>query len=449
MSDFNKRWDNFAVYLPALQKNYATCAVKEVGRGKNKRALPEDISYKSLDFLNPSNDLWHYKYALYSVGQFNVGELEADMVTNRDTKKTIILGDSGGYQIGKGTLNGLSALKKAKTANDACEIWRNSDKIKKWIVNWLETHSDYAMTIDMPLWAKSEANKKTPFHKCSIQQLIDLSVENLEFIKKNKRNNTKWLNVIQGDNEKDMKLWWDAVKGYKFSGWALAGGTGWRGGSGAVIKQVLMMRDEGAFEKGLDWIHVLGVSQTKWAVILSAIQRGLRKNTNPKIRISFDSASPNQLGGRYESVAVYPKFTRDEGSWSIGIAKSPQAKIYCDSTREFQFPFQSPMGDKLKLHHLNVKNSPMSHNRYDDVSHHLITHHNIWVYVRAMLEANELAVLDKTEAEQFVPKNLLKCLYLIEELFDMGKGKWQTKWKDNQALFKAVDAMSKEEVIVV
>lgn len=46
----------------------------------------------------------------------------------------------------------------------------------------------------------------------------------------------------------------------------MAGDTGWRGGAGAVIKQVLIMRDEGAFESGLDWVHFLGVSQPKWAV---------------------------------------------------------------------------------------------------------------------------------------------------------------------------------------
>ena len=95
------------------------------------------------------------------------------------------MGDSGGFQIGKGTLAGFTALNKLKTADEVCDAWRNATELKKWIVNWLETHSDYAMTLYMPLWAQLEQNKRTPFHKCSTQQLIDLTVENLEFIKKN------------------------------------------------------------------------------------------------------------------------------------------------------------------------------------------------------------------------------------------------------------------------
>ena len=244
-----------------------------------------------------------------------------------------------------------------------------------------------------------------------------------------------------------MKLWWDAVKGYRFSGWALAGNVGWRGGTEAVLNQVLMMRDEGAFEKGLDWLHVLGVSQLKWAVILTAIQRGLRASTNPNLRVSFDSASPNILAGKFEQVAKYPKFTSKEDSWVVSAVRVPNAKVYVDSGDKYPFPFQSPIGDKLKLSHINVKNKRFSNVRFDEVSQTLLTHHNTYVYVRAMLEANELAFLDKADAQQFVPQNLLNCLHLIEEL--LSSKKWKTKLTANKKLFDAVDKMSKDEVFVV
>ena len=444
MEDFNKRWDGFAVYLPSIQKNYAKAVIKSDDKS---RTMPNNVTMRSLNFLNPKNKLWHYKYALYSAGQFRIGETQSDMVTLRNPKETVILGDSGGFQIGKGTLAGFATLNKLKTADEVCEAWRDASQLKKWIVNWLETHSDYAMTLDMPLWAQLPQNKNTPFHKCSTQQLIDLTVENLEFITKNKRGNTKWLNVIQGTNSVDMKLWWDAVKGYKFGGWALAGDTGWRGGSMAVVNQVLMMRDEGAFKEGLDWLHVLGVSQTKWAVILSAIQRGLRKSTNPNLRVSFDSASPNILAGKFEQIAVYPKFTKKEDSWVVSAVRCPSAKIYVGSKDKFAFPFPSPLGDRLALSHLNVKYDKYSNVRFDEATQMFLTHHNTWIYVRSMLEANELAFLDKADAEQFVPKNLLACIQLIEEL--MCSKSWKTKISNNKKLFDAVDKMSKDEVIIV
>ena len=125
-----------------------------------------------------------------------------------------------------------------------------------------------------------------------------------------------------------MKLWWDAVKKFRFGGWALAGDTGWRGGVGAVVKQVMMMRDEGAFEVGQDWMHVLGVSQSKWAVLLTAIQRGIRAKCNSNFRVSFDSASANILAGKFQQVAIYPTYTNKADSWSIGAVRCPNDKVY-------------------------------------------------------------------------------------------------------------------------
>jgi hypothetical protein len=52
----------------------------------------------------------------------------------------------------------------------------------------------------------------------------------------------------------------------------------------------------------------------------------------------------------------------------------------------------------------------------------------------------------KADAEQFVPKNLLACLHLIEEL--MCTKNWKARITSNKRLFDAVDNMSKEEVLV-
>lgn len=436
--DLTPRWDNFAVYLPAIQKSYAKATYKNADKN---RVMPHGITAKDLNFLSPKSKLWHYGYGLYSAGQFKIGEQQADIVTNRADGITI-LGDSGGYQIGKGTLQGFTALKGLKKVDDICDAWTNAVELKAWIVNWLETHSNYAMTIDMPLWAKDAANKNTPFHKCSTEQLIQLTVENLKFIQKNKRGNTKWLNVIQGTTDDDMKQWWDAVKEYKFGGWALAGNTSWRGGVGAVIKQVLTMRDEDAFEVGQDWLHVLGVSQAKWAVMLTAIQRGIRAKCNPNFRVSYDSASASRLAGERQQVAIYPTFTNKADSWGIRAVACPNDQIYVSDNPSYAFPFPSPLGDVLKLHHINVHYEKYSAKRFDEISHHLLTNHNTWVYVRALLEANELAYLDKHDAQQFVPPKLLDCIYLIEEL--MSGGAWKNKVKKYASLFEAVDKMKND-----
>ena len=434
-NEFNERCEQYALYLPSLQKAFAKGAYSSTPKN---RAMPKDVTLKQLDFLNPKNKLWHYKYALYSVGQFKVGEQQTDIVTNRN-KDTIILGDSGGFQIGKGTLAGYTALKNVKSADEVCRIWSNDTTIKSWIVNWLETHSDYAMTLDMPLWAQLPSNKASPFHKCSTKQLIDLSIQNLEFINVHKRGNTKWLNVIQGTNEKDTIEWWKAVNKYRFNGWALAGGVGWRGGAKAILEQICIMREEGAFEKGLDWIHVLGVSQPKWAVILTAIQNVLRLECNENLRISYDSASPNIQSGKFQSVAVMPNYTNKADTWGIRAVVCPNDKVYVGDKNQFQFPFASALGDKMYLNHLNVTYDAYSNVHFDEISYHLLTHHNTWIYVNAMLKANQLAFLDRHDAMHFVPIQLLDCLDAVRDV--LTSDNWRKKLVKNEALFESIKSL--------
>lgn len=439
MNDLTPRWDKFAVYLPAMQYHYASAV--DNNKLLKGRDFPKDIKLTDLDFLNPKSKLWHYGYALYSAGQFTDARPKACAVSNRDRERTTVLGDSGGFQIGKGTLRGTEHLKKAKTSAEVCELWRQSGDIRKWIVQWLEANSDYAMTIDMPLWAKFENNSKTPFHKCSVQELIDLSIGNLDYIKRNARGKTKWLNVLQGTTPKDSKQWWDAVKGYRMGGWALAGNVGWRGGLENVLYYVLTMRDDNAFDKGQDWMHVLGVSQPTWAVLLTAVQRAIRQHCdNDKFRISYDSASPFQAGGRYQKVVRYPKFTKDIASWAMTMHEAPVNPIYADSGSNYHFPYSSPIGDLLTLNHLNIRGGEFQRGAYDTVSNHLLTNHNVWVYVRGFLEANELAFMQASEADKAVPQKLIDMCAFIEYI--LGEERWQAKLKKEKLLL--ADVFSKK-----
>jgi len=444
--DLTPRWDNFAVYLPAMQFPYASAVSSNKMLGK--REFPKGIKLQDLDFLNPKSKLWHYGYALYSAGQFTDARPRACSVTNRDRDKTIVLGDSGGFQIGKGTLKGTEHFKKAKSSDEVCGMWRDSVDVRKRIVRWLDSHSDYAMTIDMPLWAREPQNSKTPFHKCSIEQLIELSVENLDYIKRNTRGTTKWLNVLQGTNHKDSKQWWDAVKGYKMGGWALAGSVGWRGGLDNVLTYAMMMRDDNAFDKGQDWVHVLGVSQPTWAVLLTALQRGIRKHCkNPNLRVSYDSASPFQAGGQRQQVVRYPKFTKDIASWVMTAHESPVNPLYAGKGgAEFHFPFQSPIGDLLMLNQLNVRGGEFNGKTLDTIGGHLLTNHNLWVYVRSFLEANELTFMFKSEADKAVPQKLLDTCAFIEDL--LGEDAWQAKLKKHHKLLTDVFSKVSSDDIV-
>jgi hypothetical protein len=65
------------------------------------------------------------------------------------------------------------------------------------------------MTLDIPLWLKSDGFDKSPFHNCAIEQLTDLTVENLRYFDKHRGvvGACKFLNVIQGRDEEEEAYW--------------------------------------------------------------------------------------------------------------------------------------------------------------------------------------------------------------------------------------------------
>lgn len=424
--------DEYAIYLPAVNDGYAKTVSKLLS--PPDRPFPDGITMADLVFWEP-NPLWYYPYLLHSVGLYSVGSLPDNAVTQRNRANNTLIGDSGGFQIGKGSMTGLSALKeKPMPAQDAVLAWREESKARNWIVTWLDTYADYGMTIDMPLWATSKDGKSSPFHNCTTAQLIDMTVKNLEFIDRFAVGRTKWLNVVQGgENTADIPLWWNAVKWFKRGGWALAGSAGVKGGIGNMLNTLLMMRDDYAFQVGQDWLHVLGVSTTKWAILLSAIQQALRK-PNPSLRVSFDSSSPFQTGGRYEDVALTPTFTSDAKTWGIGTEKAPQSRLHADPNSAIPFEHdQSPLGKRLQLRHLSVRDGIWDRRQFDEVSNALLMNHNAWVYLDAMKKANDFAAAkDKSR----VPALYLECLEFIADVFECDN--WTTRIAREKKLLDAV-----------
>lgn len=402
-----------AIYLPAVNDSYADDCCKQLDPN---RPFPGGVSLRDLVFWQP-NALWHYPYLLHSVGLYPIGALPDNAVTQRDRTSCTLVGDSGGFQIGKGSMKGLKAVRAGPMAAVAAEqAWHMESAAREYIVGWLDTYSDYAMTIDMPLWAMSGDGKDSPFHNCTAEQLIDLTVQNLRFIDQAASGRAKWLNVVQGDAQGAYsRAWWDAVKWFRRGGWALAGSAGAKGGLVNVLRTLLTMRDDGAFEAGQDWVHVLGVSTPKWAVLLSAVQRALQR-TNAALRISYDSSSPFQTAARYEEVAVAPNYTTDLRSWTIGVESAPQSRLHVDPSLPRLVSFaHSPIGAKLYLHHLSVRDGKWEPRQFDSVTLALLTNHNVWVYLDAMARANELVA---ARDQSLVPALLLRGADLIDEAFE-------------------------------
>jgi hypothetical protein len=427
---------NHAIYLPAVNQGYATSVALPLPQG---RRFPSGLTPKDLMFWEP-NGLWHYPYLLHSIGQYSVGKAPHAAMDKASRTDSILVGDSGGYQIGSGTLNGLNYVKQKKMkAADAVNAWRDETVARDWIMNWLSAECDYAMTIDMPLWAKDKKGENSPFHLCSTEQLIAMTDQNLRLIDAMCPPHVKWLNVIQGSSSfEDAFEWWEAVKWFRKGGWALAGSAGVAGGLFNMLVIVLMMRDENAFDAGQDWLHVLGVSTPFWAAALTAIQEGLRQ-TNSQVSVSFDSSSPFQTGGRYEEVALTPAFGIAKSTWTIKTQPAPQHPLSANANCTDAFPHQqSPLGRILMVNELCVQEGMWQARQYDSLSNALLINHNIWVYLNAFKQANDLVAQRDVRR---IPAEYLQCFDLIKHLFAI-KGDWFSELEQQKGLLDKLAPLS-------
>lgn len=417
-----------AIYLPALNDNYIQTAGKTLPPG---RTLPQGLQLSDLAFWTGQSSLWNHKFLLHSIGGHSVGSDTRGVLFNRPPGSCTMLGDSGGYQIGKGTLQGFRGFRRGMTAQEAVNAWAENFDAKLWIIDWLERYADYAMTIDMPLWARRPDGTDSPFHRCSIEQLIAMTVENLEIIDENRQGRTKWLNVIQGTTAEDTLLWWNSVKWFRHSGWALAGAAGWRGGLANLLTTVLIMRDDGAFSPGQDWLHVLGVSQPKWAVLLTAIQQGLRA-VNSKLQISFDSATPVSSAGNRDEYMTPISLGPSLSDWTFKFVTLPSLRRHADRSNPIPSPLHSPVGQQLMMHDLVVRDGEFDGRRLDTVSAQLLCNHNIWVILQTFKQANAMAFGGTHEQ---LPTLLADALQIIEQLFSTKD--WRSLLDQHRSLLDA------------
>ena len=218
----------------------------------------------------------------------------------------MLVGDSGGFQLGTGSITSKAELKHLEHfKNDAVAQYNNWQQcdFRERTLRWLDRYTDYAMTLDMVLWAAEEYEqpnaKKSQLRKLSVQQLIDLSVDNLRFFADNRGRGgrgTKFLSVLQDIGNGTGEAWYQAVKDFEFEGFALGSETGGMLNSLQWLRRLL---NDYKLDKS-EWIHTLGKSPPINSVVYTAAQRALRKALGrDDFTISLDSSSPHQLAGKH------------------------------------------------------------------------------------------------------------------------------------------------------
>jgi len=190
-----------------------------------------------------------------------------------------------------------------------------------------------------------------------------------------------------------------------------------------------MMREDKAFDPGMNVLHVLGTSQAKWAIFLTAIQRELRA-VNPELQVTFDSATAFVCGGKQDQYAVLPLLGSDRKNWAVKLVTLPKTRGYANQNNAEPFPAASPLGSQLLMHHLVCRDDEFEKNRMDPLSNMMLINHNVWVYLDLVKRANDAAfgpiqnipdefaaALDAI-ADVFVDQNPMDRIDAYQSLFD-------------------------------
>lgn len=504
--DYSKRYRDYARFTPAISEMYTRYVVSQ-----NPKRYPP-VTQAELDFLNPDTGLFFLPCSLYSAGQAAKGSGKnetKDMVTGRQKDITTILGDSGGFQIQTGAIK------------------FEGDKTRNRMMKWLEDNCDWSMILDFPTggiqignidqhlkrlesdqWLRDtlgnivldKAGNPTPnplpdwgnkaaldaliikngadvndinvrlFYACMLQTIIN----NDYFVNNREPGATKFLNVVQGRNESESKIWYDNVKHYPFEGWSLA--SHHKENFKMSLERIINMRDDNLLADR-DWMHFLGVGKFQNGCVYTTIQRQVREQINPNFTISYDVSSPFTLAAYGK---VFLGYNLNKDSWSIQGEKldgrhflptnTYMAKVNPDDEHEIEMighemlgtgkgrikylldsngeriplpprgkdadrPFldvieemfherldgvpgskfiRTEVGKKLKMGDICVNVDPKFTSTWDVVSYALLMNHNVQVHLEGVYESQDL--YDKGDVEK-VPSELLQIKDVIEETF--------------------------------
>jgi len=352
--------NDYAIFLPAISGFYATF----VGKQRNEHYVdparfPQGLTdMEQLNWLNDQKALFPYKWSLYSGGHANLDltkqDWSEDMVRNRDPN-TLVLGDSGGFQIAKGLWEG------DWKAHSGCP---KAQKKREQVLAWLDGIADYGMILDIPTWVVHDPHASAKCQITTHQEAVDATRFNNNYFMQHrkgvKNGGARFLNVLQGANHKEADDWYELMKDYcdpavypdtHFNGWAMGGQN--MCDVHLILRRLVALRYDNLLQEGVhDWMHFLGTSKLEWAVLLTVIQRAVRRHINPAFTISFDCASPflaTANGQVYHHIDL-----PHEGKWSYRMSPIVDDKKYAADTRPFR---DAILQDKL-IHHFDE--SPIS-----------------------------------------------------------------------------------------
>jgi len=399
---------NYAVFLPAVSGFYATFIGKQQSTEYVETSrIPSNFTHgvESLNFLNPTQGQFQYKWCLYSAGHadldINRDSPKEDMFRKRDRSTSWALGDSGGFQIGKGVWEG-------DWKDPTCP---KAQKKRESVLAWMDAYMDYGMILDIPAWVARSPKGQQATGITTYEEACQATNINNEYFMKHRSGACKFLNVLQGENHTEADDWYERMKKFcdpkeypdtHFNGWSMGGQN--MCDIHLVLKRLVALRFDGLLEKGVhDFMHFLGTSKLEWATLLTDIQRAVRKHHNPNFTVTFDCASPFLATANGQ---VYCQVeTEDRSKWVYRMVPSIDDKKLATDTTAFAEAFvregkhesflDSPITTGLQAKDVCIyapgdlnKIGKEGKTSWDSFSYAILMGHNVWMHINAVQEAN-------------------------------------------------------------
>ena len=230
------------------------------------------IKNKKLNFFTEESLIPH-KSCLFSAGL----HLNKDIFSFIPKDKSIILGDSGGFQILQNKL-----------------IY--DDNIRTKIFNWLENNTHYAMNLDIPPLGISFIDS------------FNQSFYNFKYFELKQTGKTRFIKVIHGNNTDELNKWIDNLIPLNFNGgYSLGGLVKNYNADYKIFLTICLLYQKGIFDmmKEDEIFHLLGVGTLRKLIPIFYFFHRLK---NMKFRLSFDSSTIEfkSFGLRKFNLFLYP-----------------------------------------------------------------------------------------------------------------------------------------------
>ena len=437
--------DDWALFLPAVSSFFIA------GLGKQRKGeeyFPQDRipagfngDVERLNFLNSKEGLYTYKWGLYSAGHADLDitkDIPSESIIREREEGTFMLGDSGGFQI-------LKCQWPADWKDPNCP---RAMKQRIKVLKWMDAYMDYGMCLDIPSMSlgtyhvKGKDGKSVHGIKTIEDAMIATHINNDYFIH-NRSGACKFLNVLQGGNHSQSDEWYEQMKMYcdpnaypdnHFNGWAFGGQN--KIDIHLTLKRIVHIIHDGLLEEGKhDLIHCLGTSILEYAVLFTDIQKAVRKYHNPKLKITFDCASPFFAAAK--GLAYNNSTMEHNTKWTYSMEKTAENKDYANDSRPFRDAVladgihekfaESPVTKALVLKDLCYRGNGFigQHGKetktsWDTLSYTMLQAHNVYQHMFAVQEAN------RQYEQGNIPKMLMNETFdrirfgeIVEEIFSL------------------------------